>query len=543
MSALRWLIPFLIFSAATADAPRTLRFLMRADARTLDPLLVEDSSSETIRYLTSGVLVRLNRFTQQATPALATQWKVSEGGKRIEFVLRPGVRFSDGSAFVPADVVATVRRMMDPAVGSPLADEFGGAGKLVEAKVTGVDSVSIRFASPIANLPDLFDQVTIQSAKGVDRNKACLGPFVIADRKAGAFIRLRRNPNYWELDDQGNPLPRLDEIRIDIQTNPEAEALAFDRGEVDLIQNLDADLFERMARQGRRSNLHDAGPSLDTEQLWFNLVPTAPLPDYKKQWFASARFRRAFSAAIQRDDLCRLIYKSHAVPAVGPVAPSNKTFFNASLPGRSKSFEVAMKEIAADGFTRRGSDLFDRYGHLVELSIITNAGSKVHERMLVMIQQDVAKLGIRLNILTLDFPSLIERITRTFAYEAVLLSMTNVGIDPNEQMNVWLSSAPNHQWNPNQKSPATAWEREIDKYMTAQAAATDLTTRKKLFARVQEIAREQEPFIYLVHPNALCAISSRVRNAAPVLLRPQAYWNIERLAVDPGAGLLSDNHR
>ncbi len=49
--------------------------------------------------------------------------------------------------------------------------------------------------------------------------------------------------------------------------------------------------------------------------------------------------------------------------------------------------------------------------------MITNAGNKLHERMLALIQQDLARFGIQLNVVMLDFPSLIERISRTFNYE------------------------------------------------------------------------------------------------------------------------------
>ena len=90
--------------------------------------------------------------------------------------------------------------------------------------------------------------------------------------------------------------------------------------------------------------------------------------------------------------------------------------------------------------------------------------------MAAMIQQDLAKLGMKVNIVTLEFPSLIERITRTLDYETCLLGLVNVEADPNGLMNVLLSSAANHPWNPSQKSPATEWEAEIDRLMLAQAA-------------------------------------------------------------------------
>ena len=112
-----------------------------------------------------------------------------------------------------------------------------------------------------------------------------------------------------------------------------------------------------------------------------------------------------------------------------------------------------------------------------------------------------------------------------------MLGLMNNDLDPNSQMNVWLSSSDNHQWNPSQKTPATAWEAEIDKIMHAQASSLDLKTRKQLIDRLQEIAWQQEPFIYLVNKNALSAISPSLRNAHPVVLNPQVYWNIDQLSL------------
>jgi peptide/nickel transport system substrate-binding protein len=149
-----------------------------------------------------------------------------------------------------------------------------------------------------------------------------------------------------------------------------------------------------------------------------------------------------------------------------------------------------------------------------------------------MIQEDLQKIGIQVNVVTLDFPSLIERMTQTFNYEAILLGLTNVGLDPNEEMNVWLSSSENHQWNPQQKTPETAWEAEIDRLMHLQAATSDLKKRKEAFDRVQEIVVEQSPFIYLVNRNALSAVSLSVHGANPVILVPQTYWNMDRLSVN-----------
>jgi len=124
-----------------------------------------------------------------------------------------------------------------------------------------------------------------------------------------------------------------------------------------------------------------------------------------------------------------------------------------------------------------------------------------------------------------------ERMTQSFDYEAIMLGLTNVDLDPNGEMNVWLSSSDNHQWNPSQKTPETPWEAEIDRLMHAQASASDARKRKEAFDRVQEIVVEQEPFIFLINKNALSAVSTTVHGAAPVILSPQTFWNAERLTV------------
>jgi len=96
---------------------------------------------------------------------------------------------------------------------------------------------------------------------------------------------------------------------------------------------------------------------------------------------------------------------------------------------------------------------------------------------------------------------------------------------------VWLSSAENHQWNPNQKTPETTWEAEIDKQMRLQASSADPKKRKAAWDRVQEIVYDQQPFVYLVDKNALSAVSPNLANAQPVVLRPQTYWNVDQLYV------------
>jgi peptide/nickel transport system substrate-binding protein len=156
--------------------------------------------------------------------------------------------------------------------------------------------------------------------------------------------------------------------------------------------------------------------------------------------------------------------------------------------------------------------------------------------MAVLIQEDLSAIGIRLNIVRLDFSAILNRITQSYEYESCLMGLTNVDLDPNGQMNVWLSSSANHQWNPNQSAPATKWEAEIDRLMTAQVSEQKPEKRKAYFDQVQKIVREEAPFLYLVNRNALVAVAPSVANVQPGVLQPSAYWNIDVLAPARGAG-------
>jgi peptide/nickel transport system substrate-binding protein len=209
---------------------------------------------------------------------------------------------------------------------------------------------------------------------------------------------------------------------------------------------------------------------------------------------------------------------------------------NASLKPPAYRPEQALAELAQAGFRFRDGVLSDAAGHRVEFTIVTNSGNQARQRVAAMMQQDLARIGIKLNVATLDFPALLERMNRTLDYDAVLLGLVNVDIDPNMQMNVWLSSSGMHSWNPKQTQPATPWEAEIDRLMRVQASEPDYRKRKAAFDRVQQIAVEQSPIIYLVNKNALSAVSPAVRNARPVPLNPQTFWNAERLTLDPSVG-------
>src|SRR3989475_9497527 len=180
------LIVALLAGDSLAQSGGELRFCLRSEPKTLNPLLMSDDSSETIRYLTGGVLLRVNRLTQDLEPELATAWKLTNAGKTITFKLRENLRFSDGTTFSADDVVYTIQQLMDPALHSPTGDSFRSGDGKAETKILAPNKVAITFPATIAGLERLFDQVAIMSATSPQKQTAVLGPYVLAEDKPGS---------------------------------------------------------------------------------------------------------------------------------------------------------------------------------------------------------------------------------------------------------------------------------------------------------------------------------------------------------------------
>jgi len=238
--ALKNLLLVLLCTATLAPIARTqsggeLRFCLHTEPKTFNPLLVEDDASDTVRYLTTDVLLRLNRSTQQLEPELATKWTVSKDGRSIRFTLREGMQYSDGTPFSTDDVIATLKQLADPNLHSPFADTFRSGQQDIRINKVGRIGVEVAFPQPVVVLDKIFDQLSIVSSHSPLKEKAALGPFAVSDYVAGSHVVLRRNPRYWKKDQQGRQLPYLDSIRLDVQQNHDVEAMRFRRGEIALI--------------------------------------------------------------------------------------------------------------------------------------------------------------------------------------------------------------------------------------------------------------------------------------------------------------------
>lgn len=528
---------------------------LRAEPKTLNPLISADSPSREVIGAMQADLVHINRATQMSEPALAKSWKISPDGLQYTLVLRRGLKFSDGSPMDADDVLFTFRVYLDERVHAPQRDLLIFDGKPLTVRKVDSHTVVFQLPKPYAVAEWMFDSWAILPEhlleKPYEEGKiaqlgalgtaptqwAGLGPFRLKEYVPGQRLVLERNPYYWKTDEKGNRLPYFDELVFLFVPSADAQVLRFQSGETDLISRLSAENFAVLSRQHGDYMIVDAGPGLEYHFLFFNLndlgekTPADLLE--KQKWFREVKFRQAVSDAIDREAIVRLVYQGRGVPLWGLV-PGNRRWRDEKLPHPARSLEQARTLLKEAGFSwspasNGESTLIDSTGERVEFSIVTNSGNADRLKMAALIQDDLKQLGIRVQVVPLEYRSLVDRVTQTKEYDACVLGSFNSDGDPNSDISVWLSSGGLHLWNPSQTHPATPWEAEIDRLFNEQMYARTFEQRKKLYDRMQELLWEYQPMIFLASPDILTGAKKSVGNFRPAVLEPYVLWNVEQL--------------
>ena len=528
--------------------------------KTFNYLLANDENSIVMAFfLLNSRLVEFDHAGQKYVPGLAESWATAADRQTVDVKLREGLKFSDGRPMTAEDVAFTLEATYDERTGSPaFRDAILINGKPISAKVVDARTVQLIFPEPIAAADNYLYNVAVLPKHALEaahkggmlketwsvtsppESVITSGPFTIESAAPGERFVLKRNPNYWKKDEKGTQLPYLDQLTLEIVPDSNQALVGLNQNSIDIVDRIRPADYASLLNAAGPVKAYDLGASLGVDYLWFNLNRSKPdgtalNNSPKHAWFSNEKFRRAVSMAVDRNSIATTTLQGLATPLYGVVSPSNRTWANPNLPKIDYDLTRAASLLGEAGFVKRGTaeapELFDAQGNRVEFSILVPAENEPRKLMAAVIQEDLAKLGIKMQVVPIEFSAVTTAWTKTYEYDAILLGLSVTDLEPSTYSNLLLSSGDAHQWHPNQKSPATEWEAKVDQLFAEQARESDPQKRTTTFFEIQRLVADASPVVPIVSRHVVSAANSRIGNYSPSPMFPYSMWNAEELFV------------
>ncbi|MBQ9246407.1 ABC transporter substrate-binding protein [bacterium] len=531
--------------------------------KTFNPWVSKDATSSQIGDLMYDSLFTTDPVTGEVIPSLAKEMAVSNDLKTYTIKLRQGVKWSDGKEITADDVVFTWEDIILAGLGNTsIRDSVLIDGEYPHVRKIDKYTVEFKIKKPFAPFqrivgtqiaPEhIFKDVVKKGARYFDsylgttinpKDIVASGPFILEEYVPAQRVILKRNPNYYAMDEQHNLLPYIDKYVILIVGDLNNELLKFEAGELDVISVRGKDLARFKSKEKKSGfKIYNLGPNTGTMFLAFNLNTRKNkegkdyVPPIKQKWFNNLNFRTAIDYAIDRNAMVYNIANGAAEPLFTAESLSS-IFLNEKLAsGHEQNIEYAKQLLKDAGFyTDNNGVLHDKDGNIVEFDLYTNAGQTEREACGVMVKEDLKELGIKVNFKPIEFNSLVNKMMTTSDWDMVLMGLTGSPLEPHSGKNVWYSKGHLHLFNMrfqgDTNDTVLDWEKELDDIIEQGALELDYSKRKEIYDKYQQIIYDERPIIYLYSPLTMTAVRNRIKNLYPTPLGGTLH-NLDELYID-----------
>ncbi|MGZ8431106.1 MAG: peptide-binding protein [Candidatus Deferrimicrobiaceae bacterium] len=461
--------------------------------------VTSDSASHTAAHYVFNGLVRYDK-NLKLEGELAESWEVSPDGKRITFHLRKGVTWHDGKPFTSEDVLFTYRRMIDPNTPTAYAEDFKQV-KRAEAPdpYTFVVEYGKPFAPALASwgmhvLPKhLLAEYPDISRSPLNKKPVGTGPFRFVEWKTGEKTVFETNPDYFE----GRPY--LSRVITRVIPDPATMFLELKSGGIDMMGVTPLQYTRQTETEDFRKSFHKYRYlSFGYTYLGFRL--SHPL-------FSDKRVRQAIAHAIHKKEIIDGVLFGLGQEATGPYKPGTWVH-NPDVKRYPFDPEKATALLAEAGWKARDGVL-EKGGRAFSFTVLTNAGNESRAKTAAIIQQNLAAVGIKMEIRTLEWAAFINEFVDKRKFDAVILGWS-ISQDP-DQYDIWSSK----KTGPKELNFVGFQDAELDRLLEEGRRTFDPEGRKKAYFRIQEILAEEQPYVFLYYPDALPVVHHRIHGIEP----------------------------
>jgi ABC-type transport system substrate-binding protein len=477
--------------------PSVFRVPIIGDPQSLDPAFIADEVSRAVGMnIFAGLLTTDEKG--KVVGDLAEDWEVSPDGTVYTFNLRKGVLFHNGREVTAEDVAFSMKRCLDPAAGSPVAHfllDIDGAAEVLEGAAEDVRGISVvdthRIMITLSEpRPFFLARMTTPAVWVVPREEVGegfpawtsgkpvgAGPFVVDEVRPGDRIILNPFNDYY------GGRPALDTVEMVVVTDPSVALFMYTQGELDYTRLMPAEVVQVREETELSKDLKEY-PLASTFLLGLNKDKYEP--------FSDVRVRQAVSLALDREELCDVVWLGTRAPAAGVFAPG--------MPGYvARRFEVDLERAKAL-LWESGYEDPSRMPQLTITAPSIMEGKVMAEYIAHSLQEG---LGMPVGVELLEMGAFLEKL---YAYDLPLVPVGWVAdyLDPDAFMNsLWHSKSPY-----NMVRFASA---EMDSILEEAARTQDEEERLSLYERAEDIALEDCSWIPLFYERSIVLVKPYVK--------------------------------
>lgn len=477
---------FVRASAQEASTPTPVRGGTLIASTALEMTSIDPNVNSGSQHISTLWLEGLVSIAEdgQIVPFLAESWDISGDGQEYTFHLRPDVLFHNGDPLTADDVVFSLERTMDPALGAPRQSSL-----LDVETVTALDehTVTLTLSQPfgplLANLAEVW--IVPRASAGADgliTEPIGTGPFRFVSWVTNQETVTERFDDYWQPG-----LPYLDGVTVKVITDDTTRMAALRSGEVHQMQGFPANLLATIAEGGFAFE-----PILDpsTWTLVFNLNnPPAPIDD--------VRVRRAIALALNKQELMQSRIGDAPVGETSKMPSSSGEFWY--VPEVEDPFPAQNLEMAAQ--------LLAEAGYADGLPPLMLPATVEAQRYVEVMAGQLSAAGIDAQIDIVDRTANRERMEQ-FDWH-ITLNVTGPRTDPSQKYATYYSgAAAEGKANPN--LPA------VDDLYEAAIRVTEPEARRELWGDLWRVMQEEEvAAVSLWHDANVYAFTDKLRGFKP----------------------------
>jgi peptide/nickel transport system substrate-binding protein len=499
----------------------------------LTPVIATDLGAIEVQGAVFDTLATQDSRTLKWIPRLAQSWKVSDDQLTIDFELRRGITFSDGSPLTADDVVFTFDFMRDPAIEDP--EEKAYVDRLKKVEKVGDYEVRFIFGEPYfksfetAALTPILSKAFYSKFSATDFNRSTglvmgSGPYRLPDPESwrpqpGRPVVLVRNERYW------GPTPAFNRLIWNVIENPMARTTAFRNGDTDLYGGQNGpptpEQYDQMLKDkdllARTQHWALESPTQGFFYIGWNEKQGrmgAPTP------FADARVRKALTMLTDRDAIVRDIMRGYATVISGP--------FSTLLPQSDPSIKPwpydpdgAMKLLAEAGFTRQGDRLICPDGQPFQFKLMFNNSSEIRRRIASYVRDAYAKAGILVDPEPTEWSVFIKRMDDR-QFDAMIGGWA--GTIEFDAYQIFHSS----QMDGIGDDFVQFKDVNLDHAIEKARATVDDDKRALLWHDVHRLLHEDQPYTFLFIDKELDFLTNRIHGVEPTKLglNPSEEWYV-----------------